>query len=145
MSGWRPTREQWAHACIVTVLCGASLFIATSSVWFAQYFVENDRFPHVRTLNIGGGLGVPDSVYDADLDLDAIDRGLHRFKEANPRLSLWLEPGRYIVARAGVLLTRVTQTKGKAGMRYVGVDTGMNSLIRPALYGARHPVVNLTR
>ncbi|MEO1594518.1 MAG: bifunctional aspartate kinase/diaminopimelate decarboxylase, partial [Pseudomonadota bacterium] len=40
---------------------------------------------------------------------------------------------------------RVTQTKGKGDVRYVGVATGMNSLIRPALYGAYHEIVNLTR
>ena len=55
-----------------------------------------------------------------------------------------LEPGRFIVAQAGVLLTRVTQMKGKGDVHYVGVGTGMNSLIRPALYDA-HPIVNLTR
>jgi diaminopimelate decarboxylase/aspartate kinase len=49
------------------------------------------------------------------------------------------------VARGGVLLTHVTQVKGKGDMRYVGVGTGMNSLIRPALYGAYHEIVNLTR
>ena len=50
-----------------------------------------------------------------------------------------------MVAEAGVLLARVTQIKGKAGARYVGVETGMNSLIRPALYGSYHEVFNLTR
>ena len=49
------------------------------------------------------------------------------------------------MARAGVLLARVTQLKGKGESLYVGVDTGMNSLIRPALYGAYHEIVNLTR
>ena len=49
------------------------------------------------------------------------------------------------MAAAGVLLARVTQTKGKGDMRYVGVATGMNSLIRPALYGAHHEIVNLSR
>ena len=49
------------------------------------------------------------------------------------------------MAQAGVLLTHVTQVKGKGDMRYVGVGTGMNSLIRPALYGAYHEIVNLTR
>ena len=44
-----------------------------------------------------------------------------------------------------MLLARVTQIKIKGGMRYVGVATGMNSLIRPALYGAHHEIVNLTR
>jgi diaminopimelate decarboxylase/aspartate kinase len=58
---------------------------------------------------------------------------------------VWLEPGRFLVAAAGVLLARVTQLKSKAGVRFVGVATGMNSLIRPALYGSYHEIVNLTR
>ena len=48
-------------------------------------------------------------------------------------------------AEAGVLLAKVTQTKGKGGVRYVGISTGMNSLIRPALYGAYHEIANLSR
>ena len=66
-------------------------------------------------------------------------------KAAHPKLTLWIEPGRYLVAEAGVLLAQVTQLKGKGGVHYVGVATGMNSLIRPALYGAHHEIVNLTR
>ncbi len=56
-----------------------------------------------------------------------------------------MEPGRYLVADAGVLLARVTQLKRKGGFRYLGIDAGMNSLIRPALYEAWHEIVNLTR
>jgi diaminopimelate decarboxylase/aspartate kinase len=44
-----------------------------------------------------------------------------------------------------VLLCRVTQRKQKGSLSYVGVDAGMHTLIRPALYGARHHVVNLSR
>ena len=44
-----------------------------------------------------------------------------------------------------MLLARVTQVKRKGGVRYVGIDAGMNSLIRPALYEAWHEIVNLTR
>jgi len=44
-----------------------------------------------------------------------------------------------------VLLARVTQLKAKGGVRFVGIATGMNSLIRPALYGAYHEIANLTR
>ena len=44
-----------------------------------------------------------------------------------------------------MLLSRVTQTKGKGDMRYVGIGTGMNSLIRPALYGSYHEIVNLSK
>lgn len=53
--------------------------------------------------------------------------------------------GRYVIAEAGVLLTKVTQIKEKGEKRYVGVDSGFNSLIRPMLYGAYHHMVNLTR
>ena len=58
---------------------------------------------------------------------------------------MWLEPGRYVVAEAGVLLARVTQTKQKGDRAYVGVDAGMHTLLRPALYGAWHEIVNLTK
>ena len=44
-----------------------------------------------------------------------------------------------------MLLARVTQTKGKGDVQYVGVGAGMNTLIRPALYGAYHEIVNLSR
>jgi diaminopimelate decarboxylase/aspartate kinase len=56
-----------------------------------------------------------------------------------------MEPGRFLVAEAGVLLARVTQVKRKGGYTWVGVDAGMNSLIRPALYEAYHEIVNLSR
>lgn len=102
-------------------------------------------FPAAHILNLGGGLGVPDRPGRPPVDLAALDRALMDFRLANPTLELWLEPGRYLVAEAGVLLARVTQTKGKGERRYVGVATGMNSLIRPALYGAHHEVRNLTR
>lgn len=103
------------------------------------------EFPGVRVLNLGGGLGVPERPDREPIDLAAFDASLAQFHAAHPALELWLEPGRYLVAAAGVLLARVTQTKGKGSMRYVGVATGMNSLIRPALYGAWHEIVNLSR
>ena len=104
-----------------------------------------ERFPEVRVLNLGGGLGVPERPSDVPLDLVALSESLQAVKSAHRRLELWLEPGRFLVAEAGVLLGRVTQTKGKLGVRYVGINTGMNSFIRPALYGAYHEIVNLSR
>lgn len=104
-----------------------------------------DRFPSVTTIDLGGGLGVPEKPGDTPIDPQAVDATLAEIKDAYPQYKLWLEPGRYLVARAGVLLTRVTQTKGKGEMRFIGVGTGMNSLIRPALYGAYHEIVNLSR
>jgi diaminopimelate decarboxylase/aspartate kinase len=104
-----------------------------------------ERIGGVRVLDLGGGLGVPDRPGRMPVDLGALDRALSEFKAAHPGLDLWLEPGRFVVAGAGVLLARVTQLKGKGSVRYLGVATGMNSLIRPALYGAYHEIVNLTR
>jgi diaminopimelate decarboxylase/aspartate kinase len=104
-----------------------------------------EQFPNVKTIDLGGGLGVPEKPGDKAFDLDRLDETLSEIRETYPQFDLWLEPGRYLVARAGVLLTRCTQTKGKGEMHYVGVGTGMNSLIRPALYGSYHEIVNLSR
>ncbi len=104
-----------------------------------------ERLGSVRVLDIGGGLGVPDRPGRMPVDLGALDAALAAFASGHPGLELWLEPGRFVVAGAGVLLARVTQLKGKGAVRYLGVATGMNSLIRPALYGAYHEIVNLTR
>jgi bifunctional diaminopimelate decarboxylase / aspartate kinase len=112
---------------------------------YAQLASLAERIGSVAFLNIGGGLGVPAHPGEARLDIEALDRLLQEVKSAYPQYRLWMEPGRYLVADAGVLLARVTQQKGKAQLRYLGIDTGMNSLIRPALYDAWHEIVNLTR
>ena len=112
---------------------------------YAQLASLAERIGSVVFLNIGGGLGVPAHPGEARLDIAALDRLLREVKSAYPQYQLWMEPGRYLVADAGVLLARVTQQKGKAQLRYLGIDTGMNSLIRPALYDAWHEIVNLTR
>ena len=96
-------------------------------------------------LDVGGGLGVPEKPGEQPLDMAALDASLSTLCARLPQYQLWIEPGRYVVAEAGVLLATVTQVKGKGEVQYVGVSTGMNSLIRPALYGAYHEIVNLTR
>jgi len=104
-----------------------------------------DLFPEARIIDVGGGLGVPENAEDPGLDLARVDAELAALKAAHPRFELWMEPGRYLVAEAGVLITRATQIKESFGARFIGLATGMNSLIRPALYGARHEIANLTR
>lgn len=104
-----------------------------------------ERFPDVRHLDVGGGLSVAEKPGKMGVDLGAVDEKLGAFRRSHPQFGLWVEPGRYLVAEAGVILARVTQLKRKGDVRYVGVDVGMNSLIRPALYGAWHSIVHLGR
>ena len=103
------------------------------------------KFPEAGFLDLGGGFGVPEKPGESSLDLSQLKLGLAEIREQHPKLEIWLEPGRYIVAEAGALLTRVTQIKRKGEQTFIGVDAGMNSLIRPALYGAYHTIVNLSR
>jgi diaminopimelate decarboxylase/aspartate kinase len=112
---------------------------------YAELASVAEQFPECVRLNLGGGLGVPARAEEHPLDLVALDAALAEIKALYPQYRVWMEPGRYCVADAGVLLTRVTQVKRKGEYFYVGVDTGMNSLIRPALYEAWHDIVNLSR
>ena len=96
-------------------------------------------------MDLGGGIGIPDRREEKPLDMASLDEAVSAVKASADSIELWLEPGRFIVAQAGVLITRVTQLKGKGGMQYVGVNTGMNTLLRPALYGAYHEIVNISR
>ena len=101
-------------------------------------------FPDAKVLDLGGGLGVPDRRGKAGFDLARLDELLEETLGGR-NLEIWLEPGRYLASECGVLLARVTQLKTKGQYQYLGVATGMNSLIRPALYGAYHDIVNLSR
>ncbi|MCX7555639.1 bifunctional aspartate kinase/diaminopimelate decarboxylase [Xanthomonadaceae bacterium JHOS43] len=104
-----------------------------------------DRLGTVEALNLGGGLGVAASPEADPFDLDALADVLAQARVQCPQYSLWMAPGRFLVGEAGVLLVRATQVVEKAGLLRVGVDAGMNALMRPALCNARHEVANLTR
>ena len=122
--------------------------ILTPETWSATAYALAsiaEKFPLVTHLNVGGGFGVPEKPGAVPLNLKILDESLQQFREKYPKFDLWIEPGRFLVAESGVLLARVTQVKRKGAVCYVGVETGMNSLIRPALYGSHHRIVNLTR
>jgi len=125
---------------------GSGVFDVTSWEHTARVLAQAARsFEGVRVIDVGGGLGVPERPDQAAVDLSRLDTLLQAVRAEHPQLEVWLEPGRYFVAAAGVLLARVTQLKTKGDVRFVGVATGMNSLIRPALYGSYHEIANLTR
>ncbi|HEU0117468.1 MAG TPA: diaminopimelate decarboxylase [Alphaproteobacteria bacterium] len=90
-------------------------------------------------LDLGGGVGIP---YDGQTqapfsDYAAIVRDV--FKDFSGELSF--EPGRRLVGDAGILLTRVVYDKQGASKRFLIIDAGMNDLVRPAMYDARHSII----
>ena len=92
-------------------------------------------------LDMGGGLGVR---YDAEQPpaVDAYIQAMLAKLEHYPELALYLEPGRAIVANAGILLTRVEYMKASDKKHFVIVDAGMNDMLRPSLYQAFHRIEN---
>ncbi|WP_372015413.1 bifunctional aspartate kinase/diaminopimelate decarboxylase [Pseudoxanthomonas sp. 10H] len=103
------------------------------------------RIGTVATLDIGGGLPIPYSADDEPFDIAAWAVGLAEVKAVHPAFALVIEPGRYLVAESGVLLARCTQVIEKDGVHRVGLDAGMHTLVRPAMYDAWHDIVNLQR
>ncbi|HET8819584.1 MAG TPA: bifunctional aspartate kinase/diaminopimelate decarboxylase [Xanthomonadaceae bacterium] len=104
-----------------------------------------DSLGSVAWIDIGGGLPVAYTPDAPRFDIAAWANGLEEIKAAYPRFGLAVEPGRWLVAEAGVLLLTATQVVAKDGVLRVGADAGMNALLRPALYEAWHDIVNLSR
>lgn len=122
--------------------------IADATHWqavFGRLAALAEGIGTVEALDIGGGLGIPYEPEAEPFDLQAFGERLAEMKSACPHFDLWIEPGRFLVAEAGVLLLSVTQVVDKLGLLRVGVDAGMNALMRPALYGAWHGIHSLSR
>jgi diaminopimelate decarboxylase len=95
-------------------------------------------------VDVGGGFGVPYREDAPALDLPAVADATRDAVAPLPEgVELAVEPGRYVVADAGVLLTRVNTVKPTPDEAVVGVDAGMTDLLRPAMYDAYHPIRNL--
>ncbi len=96
----------------------------------------------IRTLDLGGGLGVAYQSGDKALSICEFIQAMCQHT-AGQGLEILIEPGRSIVAEAGLLLTRVLYRKTNGDRQFVIVDAGMNDLIRPALYQSHHEIVPL--
>ncbi|MBD9372322.1 diaminopimelate decarboxylase [Rhizobium sp. ARZ01] len=92
----------------------------------------------ITRLDLGGGLGVS---YDGRSGIDIVTYGaILRETLADCGCELTIEPGRFVVAEAGILVSEVLYNKVQGSEKFTIVDAGMNDLMRPALYDARHPI-----
>lgn len=131
-------------------LRGLDMHVGSQISQFAPYEVGVQRLLHLRAeierdtklkleyLDIGGGLAV---TYDAERSVD-----VGHFGEAigalvgGSGLKIILEPGRFLVGNAGVLLTRVLYRKRSGGKEFIIADAGMTDLLRPSHYNAYHRI-----
>jgi diaminopimelate decarboxylase len=106
-------------------------------------------FPELRYLDLGSGFKVAYKEDDITTDIEELGRKLTerltRFnaQRENP-VEVWFEPGKFLVSEAGTLLTRVNLVKQTTATVFAGVDSGMNHLIRPMMYGAYHHITNVS-
>jgi diaminopimelate decarboxylase len=98
----------------------------------------------LECIDFGGGFGVPYAPADADLDLSAValhaDRLLVAHRERLGDCRFIFEVGRFLVAEAGVFVTKVLRVKESRGKTFVVADGGMNHFTRHAFMGVRHPI-----
>jgi diaminopimelate decarboxylase len=113
-------------------------------------FVE--RFTSATILNLGGGFKVGRMPGEKSTDLQVVGAPVKElfaaFAERTGRkIHLEIEPGTYLLANAGAILTKIqdlTDT-GAGGYSFLKLDTGMTELLRPALYGSQHPMIVVPR
>jgi len=106
-------------------------------------------FPELKFIDFGSGFKV--AYKEGDHVTNVYDMGLQlgkKFKEFcqsyGRQLEFWIEPGKYLVSEAGYLLVTTNVVKTTPSITFVGVDSGLNHLLRPMMYDAYHEIVNLS-
>jgi diaminopimelate decarboxylase len=123
----------------------AEVFLQGGNVLFEAAM----RFPDLRFLDFGGGFKVAYKPNDIATDVMEVGKKVgEAFQEFCKRygrqLELWIEPGKFLVSEAGYLLVKTNIVKESTTVTFVGVDSGLNHLIRPMMYDAYHGVYNLS-
>ncbi len=106
-------------------------------------------FHDLEFLDFGGGFKVAYKEGDAVTDMAMLGQRINQaFKTFNQKhnrnLVLWIEPGKFIVSESGYLFTKVNIVKKNPNITFLGVDSGLNHLIRPMMYDAYHDIVNIS-
>ncbi|HEY4503236.1 MAG TPA: diaminopimelate decarboxylase [Candidatus Paceibacterota bacterium] len=106
-------------------------------------------FPELKYLDFGGGFGIAYNKADKNLDVKKFGIEVKKIisdfsKKLGRKLEISFEPGRYPVAEAGSLLVEVTDIKKNPSKKFIGVNSGFNHLIRPAIYDSYHEIENVS-
>jgi diaminopimelate decarboxylase len=107
------------------------------------------HFPNLKFIDFGSGYKVAYKEGDVVTNVQelgqALTKAFNEFCKSYGRdLEIWIEPGKYIVSEAGLLLTQVNVVKPTPTVTFVGVNSGLNHLIRPMMYDAYHSIVNIS-
>lgn len=139
----QPERYPCLSICGIHVHIGSQLGDSAATVQaIARTKQLIEPYPEIHTINLGGGLPV---AYRHDQTIPTLE---NLVSEVAPHLhgyQVLLEPGRAIVADAGILVATVLYVKEQAGKIFYVVDASMAELIRPALYGAQHEIIPLVQ
>lgn len=108
------------------------------------------QFEDLEYIDFGSGFKVPYKEGDACTDMELLgQKFMERFdnfcKDYGKNLDIVFEPGKYLVSESGYFLAPVNVIKQTTSTVFAGLDTGLNHLIRPMLYGSYHEVVNVSR
>ncbi len=93
----------------------------------------------VSTIDLGGGIGIKYNEKSRIVDVEMYTNLIEELF-SDMKLKIIIEPGRYIVGSSGIILTRVIRVKKGKDKNFLILDAGMNNLLRPALYGAKHSI-----
>ncbi|MBL7803452.1 MAG: diaminopimelate decarboxylase, partial [Saprospiraceae bacterium] len=107
------------------------------------------KFPDLQYIDLGSGFKVPYKTDDIETDVEELGEKLSRrftefCTEYGRELTLMFEPGKFLVSEAGYLFARCTLVKQTTSTVFVGLNTGLNHLIRPMFYGSYHKIINVT-
>ena len=157
IKAYESAREAGVKKFGIQMHIGSGILTVEPFILAAEKLLEIARHVHEEVgvdfdfIDFGGGLGVPYRPNEEALNIDLFaERALGLYVKRIEEYDLgepwfFIEPGRYIVCDAGVLLTRVNTVKITPFKKFVGVDAGFNTLIRPAMYGSYHPIVVANR
>lgn len=112
-------------------------------------FEVTDHFPELEFIDFGSGFKVPYKPDDYYTDVQALGARLTETfndfcKQYGRELELWFEPGKFLVSQSGTFLAKVNVIKQTTATVFVGIDSGLNHLIRPMLYNAYHHLTNIS-